>query len=125
MVRPPPAAVFRQLLDETRLSEASVRSCLDRAIDKQYWRGLAPGLHVGDPDATVEPAPASDGDRERSRRSLREEGLFELRHAISADALRRLNAGIDAVVEAGWPAVFVFVYDECWLCARAPAILRI
>jgi hypothetical protein len=40
-------------------------------------------------------------------------------------SLARANAGIDAVTAAGWPAAFAFVYDELWLCARAPALVAI
>src|SRR5207244_3331141 len=34
--------------------------------------------------------------------------------------LSRLNAAIDAVVAAGWPPVFAWVYDEFWSLARLP-----
>ena len=36
--------------------------------------------------------------------------------------LSRLNAAIDGVVAAGWPAAFAWVYDEFWSLARVPEI---
>ena len=107
-----------------RLDEAEVAARAARARDPQYWRSLAPGLHVCDPATTLESRMADQAALGRASAAL-SDGACHLRGVFSAASLARANAGIDAAVAAGWPAAFAFVYDELWLCARAPALVTI
>ena len=118
-----PADVVFQLLNDARLTEPEVNDRLRKASDTGYWCQLAPGLLVGGslPPQETETASNVAG----AIRALRDEGVFHLRGAVAPGAIAPLNDGIDRVVAAGWPAVFAFVYDEFWLCARSGAIGRL
>jgi hypothetical protein len=101
--------------------EANRRAAL--AADGDYWRRLAPDLPIesGDPPPDLAESPGVRGAIEQ----LREDGYFQLPTVVPADTLARLNWAIDAVKADGWPAVFAWVYDPLWTCARAPAIVRV
>ena len=121
-----PADVVFQLLKDARLTAPEVDDRLRKVSDTSYWRQLAPGLRVGSDIRHL----GQDGDGARDEvaaalRALRDEGVFHLHGAIGRDVIQRLNDAIDRIVAAGWPAVFAFVYDEFWLCARSGAIARL
>lgn len=92
--------------------------------DPQYWRGLAPDLHVGDRTARLDTLSIEPDAVGQACASL-SSGAFHLPGVLPPASLARANAGINAVTAAGWPAAFAFAYDELWLCARAPALVAI
>jgi hypothetical protein len=107
-----------------RLDEAEVAARSAQARDPGYWRGLSPHLHVCEQQTTLESRLIHAEEIDEAHGAL-VEGAYRLRDVFPPASLARANAGIDAVVAAGWPAVFAFVYDELWLCARAPALAAI
>jgi hypothetical protein len=114
-----------QLLDDARLKKAEVEDRLRRAIDADYWRRLASGLHAGDEVRELDASPAAPDALAGAADAMREDGVFHLTRAVAGSTVARLNEAIDRVIAAGWPPVFAFVYDEFWLCARLPAIVRV
>ena len=124
-MRRPPPDVFDQMLADARLKAPEVDERLARAFDVAYWQSLAPELHVRDAGASGDPEALPNEAVTRAIADLRDEGVFALRRAIDATRVRRLNQAVDAVVRAGWPAAFAFVYNEPWQVARVPAIRQI
>lgn len=120
-----PADLAVQLLKDGRLKGPDLYERVRRAGDADYWRQLTPGLHVDNDVHELEPAAVSPDALVEARRAIRDEGVCHVKGAIAPATTARLNTAIDRVVAEGWPAVFAFVYDELWLCARAPAIARL
>lgn len=73
----------------------------------------------------LEFAPVDQAAAANAARAQNTDGYFELPGAIPPNVVRRMNDAIDAVVAAGWPPAFVFVYDEAWLAARAPGLSQV
>jgi len=108
-------AIASALLDHARLTDADAALRIANARDESYWRALVPGRAAG------APAPSAV-DVRASCAQLRDEGYFETPPILGDDALARLNEIVTAVVAAGWPPVFAWVYDELWQCARLPEV---
>src|SRR5205085_11644013 len=53
------------------------------------------------------------------------EGYFQVPAIVPESDLAALNGAIDAVIAAGWPPVFAWVFDECWALARLPDVVAI
>jgi hypothetical protein len=108
-------------------------------FDKAYWRAICPNLHVD--DATDQPPPLPpyqlpvaraaalrvrmqhEGyfhlalDRTEGDDDPQDEGYLHLIHALSKAA--------QALVDQGWPATFLCVYDEAWaLVHRLNAVME-
>ncbi|HXG55313.1 MAG TPA: phytanoyl-CoA dioxygenase family protein [Vicinamibacterales bacterium] len=117
-----PIDVARQLLKDARLSPSEVEDRLRKARSRAYWLALAPDLHVEasgqGPDLHTVPAHAL----EAAAQALAEDGAGRVTQALAPGTLAIVNHAVDRVVAAGWPPAFVFVYDEAWWCARAPAL---
>jgi hypothetical protein len=107
-----------------RLDEAEAAQRTARARDPEYWRSLAPHLHVCDPGAELESRQIDPGSLEEADKSLND-GAFQLCGVLPPASLARANAAVDAVTAAGWPAAFAFAYDELWLCGRTPALVAV
>lgn len=112
------------IVQRLEMTPPEVADRLARARDTGYWRSLAPGLSIGGADAP--PAFAVDEERLRAAASqLRHDRYFRTPPLLSADTLASLNRTVDAVMAAGWPAVFAMLYDEPWHCCRLPALARV
>jgi len=103
------------------MPEADVCRRAELAGDPHYWLRLATEMAIGSsprlPSRTV-PPDALDA----ARRHFAAEGYFHTPVVLSPQDLARLNGAIDAVVAAGWPPVFAWVYDEFWAFARLPDV---
>ena len=112
-------------------SDLSVGSTsVARASSAEYWRQLCPELTVEreGTDAAV----AGDGVSTEAAGELRAEllgnGFCRVGQSceVPLDALPHCAAlaeGVRRVVEAGWPASFVLMYDEAWELLRAASAL--
>lgn len=112
------------LLEQSKLPEAEAARRVALATEADYWRRLAAGLTVGESDAALPAAPRASN-LDRAVAHFRDEGYFQLPPVVSAETLALLNQAIDGVRAAGWPAVFAWVYDQFWRCARVPAVVRV
>lgn len=111
--------VASALLDHARLSDADAARRIANARDASYWRAL-----VSDGPGAVETA-SSAVDVRAACAHLRDEGYFQTPPILRGDALARCNQIVDAVVAAGWPPVFAWIYDEIWQCTRLPEVQTI
>ena len=91
------------------------------ALDMSYWRSLGTGLSlvVIDEDEDDEPEPpapiAIDAEEVNQLvESIRYDGYCDRPSLLSVEEVDPIAAGAQALVDAGWPAAFVFVFDEPW-----------
>lgn len=114
-------AIVADLLAQAQWPDAEVSRRAAVAADPAYWQELAAALHIaGAPPAAARTVPRDA--LEATRRHFAAEGYFQAPAVIPAPDLACLNGAIDAVVAAGWPPVFAWVYDEFWALARLPDI---
>lgn len=123
-MRLPPLDVIERMLQSARLTEPQAAERLTHAVDVDYWRGLAPDLHVIEP-APLESASIDEEAFASTVATFRADGVFHVKRALASGDVARLNHAVQTVVHEGWPAVFTFVYDEFWQCARHPAVARV
>lgn len=114
-------AIVSDLLTQAKMPDADVHRRVTLAGDPHYWSGLATQMTIGNaprlPSRTIAPD-ALDA----ARRHFAAEGYFQTPVVIASLELARLNGAIDAVIAAGWPPVFAWVYDEFWELARLPDV---
>jgi hypothetical protein len=103
------------------VSSESVETRRNDAVSPEYWASVRP----------VEPAVSSSTDTRTSGfqddllRQLNEQGYCRLESQLDKDRISWLARLVDSVREAGWPAVFAFVYDDFWSLAWDPPIRRV
>ncbi len=101
----------------------------DALENPAFFRGILPNLGVERTVAFAPCAPPSDGDgSERDVRALEDRGFVRWPAVLGPSGARTLADAIDALVDAGLPPIFLYVYDEAWavlpaLLARAQPIL--
>lgn len=115
---------------------------VERWFDPEYWQHVVPGCtiaadadHSSRSDFTargaestreVVPPPLrlSDSLIDNLRQRMDTDGYFELsadvlatagaRYDVYMSVIKRLEAGVRALVAAGWPANFIVLFDESW-----------
>ncbi|GBG31989.1 Hypothetical Protein FCC1311_082142 [Hondaea fermentalgiana] len=107
--------------------------------DAAYWRKVCPHLHVGEHERVQEAAQAAkervanwQTQAETKRGEFAENGFFHMTPQDLGlgedDYLERIHAlalGVVRLMQHGWPASFIFIYDEAWiLVAGASARLE-
>ena len=118
-------SIAEQLLDAQRLDPAAVEERAGRAMSAAHWTSLCPALTIGRPPAPVDEIAIPDQAFGDAARQIHDHGYGALPVVLPPSALARLNGAIDAVTAAGWPAIFVWVFDEFWSTVRMPAIRRL
>ncbi len=94
----------------------------------EMWRALAPELHVADAaflEAARRPVDFDPATLADIPRRLATSGYFQLPPPRWSFDLAALGRGVSAVAKAGYPPVFIFMYDEAWLVfAQLKALLE-
>jgi hypothetical protein len=86
----------------------------DRLLDLSYWQRLNPHLHVSPHPAF---RPALDISKQRLDQisdTLHHDGYLHQDPIFQTEDIAALRLGIENLVQAGWPAAFIYVYDEVW-----------
>jgi hypothetical protein len=122
---PPTPDVFAQLLADVRLSEQDIAARLQLATNVHYWQELASAKPAASEIPSASKDSSNDGALDMALDELRRDGLCQLREGIGRGVMEGLNATIDAVLAAGWPAVFAFTLDELWEVARRAPIRQL
>ena len=89
--------------------------------DPAYWLDLCPGLHIFGGAEKGDKATARLSEARRAREDLEEDGYAKIERpgaVVPAAIVSRLRRGVSSLVQAGWPATFIMVYDECWDAVR-------
>ncbi|KAK3277237.1 hypothetical protein CYMTET_14745 [Cymbomonas tetramitiformis] len=82
--------------------------------DPKHWLDLIDAqLHILDEAAIAAPV-VEDLDTEALRAHLLEHGYLQSTAVYPRPRLEALMSGIRALEGKGWPAVFIFMYDEAW-----------
>ena len=117
-------SIASELLSTAHMPEAEAQERTSRALDREHWLRLAPGLTIGaaprPSGSTLAPAVA-----DATERHFRSEGYCQMPPILEAPQLARLNGAIDSVVADGWPPVFAWVYDELWALAHHGDVRRL
>jgi len=83
-----------------------------------YWLSLNPKMSISDfPFKQSSPLDVSIQVIGNSLQQVKSEGYFQTQPVIDNESMSRLATAVQAVVRAGLPAVFAFVYDEYWALA--------
>jgi hypothetical protein len=114
-------AIVSDLMVQAQMPEADVRRRAELARDPGYWLRLAADLEIEQSPRVAVPVLTPDA-LDAARRHFAADGYFQTPVVIAPRELARLNGAIDAVVAAGWPPVFAWVYDEFWALARLPDV---
>lgn len=88
----------------------------DDICTPDFWRSLAPGLHIGELARGDETVPHQTF--ERLARRMARDGYFQERDETLLRAAPGLVGAIQHIVSLGLPPVLVWLFDEPWECFR-------
>lgn len=100
----------------------SASSAVDRMLRGEdlctpdFWRSLAPCLHVGELACSEPTTPRQSYTRLSER--MRKDGYFGDSDDRLIEAAGAIGEAVKRCVELGLPPVFVWVFDESWDCFR-------
>lgn len=88
---------------------------LSKIQDLSYWQTLAPDLTITEGRiASVEAVSFDDERMAQMSDRLHHDGYIYEPPTVPQDLIVRLRHGIEALVQAGWPPAFIYVYDQPW-----------
>lgn len=105
----------------------SLTRLMARARSAEFWRGLCPQLTISSEPfaAPASPLSMSGAISTRLVNQIVEDGYFQTGPLFPSDDMRRLAAGVSAVVDKGYLPLFATVYDELWkLLASLEGVLN-
>jgi hypothetical protein len=87
-----------------------------RAGDIGFWRSICPQLSIGEsPFAPqMKPYAVTPSDVQKARQQVVEEGYFQACSVVPRQETRLIADAVRTVVNHGFPAPFVLVYDQVW-----------
>ena len=80
----------------------------------EFWKTLIPGLSIEGPKSLIEPIFHTKQNLVRIADHLQTQGYIYEQPLISKEILDPLRDGILALDQAGFPPVFIYLYDEAW-----------
>jgi len=115
-------SIAEQMLAERVIDASRVVDRLNRCTSPEYWTSLVPGSSISLAPPTLPELPLPAGEAASVARHVEQHGYGALPVFLPDAALEPLNAIIDAVVAAGWPPVFAFVFDALWSTVRGAGV---
>ncbi len=90
----------------------------------EYWRQLNPQLSIGDarPVSVTEAAPWPQDVLDARVAHMARAGYLQAAPFVDPAVVSSLRLGVERLRDAGWPPVFLFVYDQAWDLARTPSV---
>src|SRR5262245_30521200 len=87
-----------------------------RAGDIEFWRSICPQLSISDSPlgSYMEPYAVSPCDVQMVGQQIIEEGYFQVGLVVPRQETKLIADAARTVVEHGFPAPFVLVYDQVW-----------
>lgn len=89
-------------------------SLRDQILDLDYWRALNPHLTVSQAPKFSEDLVFADKCLQVTSDRLHHDGYIHQDQVFSSEETSVLRIGVEALVKQGWPAAFIYVYDEAW-----------
>jgi len=91
-------------------------SIVKRAGDIEFWRSICPQLSISESplDSHMQPYPVSPSDVQKAEQQVLEEGYFQIGPVVPRQETKLLTDAVRTVVDHGFPAPFVLVYDQVW-----------
>jgi hypothetical protein len=90
------------------------RKLLGLIRDATFWRSLVPHLAIEDHSRGARSRTLEARELGCARDQLREEGYFRVAALFDPSQMTAIEKGLTALTEAGWPALFVFLFDDPW-----------
>jgi hypothetical protein len=115
-----------ELRTRARKENAGLDGQLESALDADYWRELNPNMTVCG-TRRVEPVESPNIGSSvvtQAIQTLSTSGYFQMPVLAVGPAVERMRMCFEHTRKSGWPAAFVFVYDELWRAFRGPALVQ-
>lgn len=121
------ASAMAELLERARLAQDESAQRAREAWNPEFWRGLNPGLSLGQRTTadTMQRAPPAAAEQDAIVASFHREGWLRVPPVLMPEVTNAMRRGIETLRATGWPEAFAFVYDEFWLAPRLPALTAI
>ena len=133
---------IERLLDEARERAHALAgdfaAMVEAARRRETWVELGTGLSLGGVGSVgddgcgsggdslaVETLALDDGAISELVDGVDETGYFVIPRLVDPGFIERLRYGVERVRAAGWPPVFVAVFDEFWTVVRTPSFVRL
>ncbi|MGE3344392.1 MAG: phytanoyl-CoA dioxygenase family protein [Vicinamibacterales bacterium] len=114
----------RAFMASLAMPDEAAAARLHEATDIDYWRRLNPQLSIGSPrhPSIAEGRPWSPVELDSRVAHMARAGYLQAAPFGDPDVIAALHLGVERIREAGWPPVFLFVYDQVWDLARTPSV---
>jgi hypothetical protein len=99
------------------MNQLSERNAIvKKAGDIQFWRSICPQLSISESPlgSHMKPYAVSPSDVQKATQQVLEEGYFQVGPIVPRQETRLLTDAVRTVVDHGFPAPFVLVYDQVW-----------
>lgn len=123
--KPRPEQAVWQLLQKAQLSEQEISTRLQQAQSIDYWQNLNPNLTI---ESTIQPKSIQSGHLESQAYHklcdrFVKQGYFQIDSSLSELVIQNMKTCICTLRQAGWPAVFGYLYDQFWLIWQIPQLV--
>ena len=99
------------------MNQLSVRDTIvKRAEDIEFWRSICPHLSISESplSSNMKPYAVSPHDIQKMGKQVLEEGYFQVVPVVPRQQTKLMADSVRTVVDHGFPATFVLVYDQVW-----------
>jgi len=86
----------------------------DKLLNLAYWQGLNPHLTVSNTPKFNSPLIFPDTQLGEISDTIHHDGYLHQPPIFDEATIAPLRTGIENLVAEGWPAAFIYVYDEVW-----------
>jgi len=107
---------MHRLLIKSVIRGDQLENLLQDAVNVAYWRSLNPDLVISplETAARVEDFCILPEQQVQALDHLTAHGYFALPPVYPPQLIARMRSCVDVVRNAGWPAVFTYLYDQFW-----------
>jgi Phytanoyl-CoA dioxygenase (PhyH) len=99
------------------MNQLPVRNTIvKRAGDIEFWRSICPQLSISERPLSshMQPYAVPPCDVKRAGQQVLEEGYFQVGPVVPTQETKLIADAVRTVVDHGFPAPFVLVYDQVW-----------
>jgi hypothetical protein len=99
------------------MNQLSARDTIvKRAGDIEFWRSICPQLSISERPlgSHMQPYAVSPDDVHKAEQQVLEEGYFQVGPVVPRQEIKLIADAVRTVVDHGFPAPFVLVYDQVW-----------